>query len=38
MACLYEWPSETRKALTLFDGLNPFASPVRAATAVRPYA
>ena len=37
-ACPYEWPSETREAIALFDGLNPFASPVRADTAVRPYA
>ena len=37
-ACPYEWPSDIRKALTLFDGRNPFGFPVRADTAVRPYA
>ena len=37
-ACPYDWLSEIRKALTVFDGLNPFGFPVWADTAVRPYA
>ena len=36
-ACPYEWPSDIRKALTLFDGLDPCSFPVRADTTVRPY-
>jgi hypothetical protein len=37
-ACPYDWLSEIRKAMKLFGGLNPLPSPVRADTAVRPYA